>query len=47
MAKKRIAAEIEAARGELAASGQQLAEQIVRSILEQQPLNPRPAGEAR
>jgi F0F1-type ATP synthase membrane subunit b/b' len=47
MAKKRIAAEIEAARGEIAASGQELAEQIVHAILEQRPLNPRPAGEAR
>lgn len=43
-AKMRIAAEIEAARGELAASGNQLAEQIVRAIFERQPSS---AGEAR
>ena len=43
-AKMRIAVEIEAARGELAASGNQLAEQIVRAIFERQPS---PAGEAR
>ncbi len=47
MARKRMAVEIDAARGEIAASGQQLAEQIVHAILERQPLNPQPAGETR
>jgi F-type H+-transporting ATPase subunit b len=46
IARKRVAVEIEAARGEIGASGQQLAEQIVRMILERQPLNPQPAGES-
>ena len=45
-AKKRIAAEIEAARGELEASGNVLAEQIVQAILESRPADLRPAGGA-
>jgi len=45
-AKRRIIGEIEAARGELETSSQQLAEQIVRAILEpERPLATQPAGE--
>jgi F-type H+-transporting ATPase subunit b len=45
-AKRRITAEIEAARGELETSSQQLAEQIVRAILEpERHLTTQPAGE--
>lgn len=45
-AKLRISAEIETARGELESTSQQLAEEIVRVILEpQDPLTPRPAGQ--
>jgi F-type H+-transporting ATPase subunit b len=43
-ARARIAAETEAARGELEASARQLAEEIVRSILDRPGLNPRAAG---
>ena len=45
LAKKRVVVEIEEARDELAASGQELAEEIVRSILDRQPFSP--ASEAR
>ncbi len=46
-AKKRIRAEIEAARAELEASSTHLAEEIARTILEsQRQMHPRPAGEA-
>ncbi len=43
-AKKRITAEIEAARGELETSGGELAEQIVHAILENRPQDLRPSG---
>jgi F-type H+-transporting ATPase subunit b len=45
-AKTRISAEIEAARAELEATGNELAEEIVRAILDRQQLNPSPAGKA-
>ena len=45
-AKRRIRAEIDAARTELELSSTQLAEEIARTILEpQRPMHPRPAGE--
>jgi F0F1-type ATP synthase membrane subunit b/b' len=45
-AKRRIRAEIEAARAELDLSSTQLAEEIARTILEpQRQMHPRPAGE--
>jgi F0F1-type ATP synthase membrane subunit b/b' len=47
-AKRRIQAEIEAARAELETSSTQLAEEIARAILEpQRQVRPRPAGEVR
>jgi F-type H+-transporting ATPase subunit b len=45
-AKMRISAEIEAARAELEATGNELAEEIVRAILDRQQLNSSPAGKA-
>jgi F0F1-type ATP synthase membrane subunit b/b' len=46
-AKKRIAAEIDAARGELETSGDLLAEQIVQAILQRRPPDLHPAGGVR
>ena len=46
VAKKRIAGEIETARGELETTGQQLAEEIVRAIISQPPQSPHQAGKA-
>ena len=45
-AKTRISAEIEAARAELEATGNELAEEIVRAILDRQQLNPSATGKA-